>query len=55
MSRRFPHQPTRDDHEEIASPDLTKLIFLAMGIAVLLGFLSGLIWTVYHLVHNRLE
>ena len=55
MSRRFPHQPTRDDHEEVASPELTRLIFLAMGIAVLLGLLSGVIWTVYNLVHNWLE
>ena len=30
---RFPRQPTRDDHEETASPELTRLIFLAMGIA----------------------
>jgi hypothetical protein len=55
MTRRFPHQPTRDDHEEIASPELTKLIFLAMGIAILIGLICGLVWTAYHLVRNWLN
>jgi hypothetical protein len=49
---RFPQRPTRDDHEEIASPELTKLIFLAMGIAVLIGLISGVVWIAYHLVRN---
>ena len=55
MTRRFPHQPTRDDHEEIASPELTKLIFLAMGIAILIGLICGVVWTAYHLVCNWLN
>jgi hypothetical protein len=35
-----------------ASPELTKLIFVAMGIAVLIGLICGLIWVGYHLVRN---
>jgi hypothetical protein len=52
---RFPHQPTRDDHEEVASPELTKLIFLAMGIAVLIGLICGVVWVAYHLLRNWLS
>ena len=49
MSRR---SPSRDDHEMTASPELTRLIFLAMGIAVLIGLICGAIWVGYHLVRN---
>jgi hypothetical protein len=52
---RFPRQPTRDDREETASPELTKLIFLAMGIAMLIGLVCGVVWTIYHLVRNWLN
>jgi hypothetical protein len=52
---RFPRQPTRDDREEIASPELTRLIFLAMGIAMLIGLVCGVVWTIYHLVRNWLN
>ena len=51
MSRR---SPGRDDHEVTASPELTRLIFLAMGMAVLIGLLCGVIWVAYHLVQNWL-
>jgi hypothetical protein len=51
---RFPHRPTRDDHEEIASPELTRLIFLAMGVAVVIGLICGVVWTAYHLLRNWL-
>ena len=47
--------PSRDDHEVTAAPELTKLIFLAMGIAVLIGLGCGVIWVAYHLVRNWLE
>lgn len=42
--------PSRNDYEETASPALVRLIFMAMGIAMLMGLLAGIIWTVYHLV-----
>jgi hypothetical protein len=51
MSQR---SPSRDDHEVTASPELTRLIFLAMGIAVLIGLVCGVIWVAYHLVRNWL-
>jgi hypothetical protein len=54
MSPRFANRPTRDDAEETASPELVRAIFLAMGIAMLLGLLAGLAWTAYHLVWFRL-
>jgi hypothetical protein len=46
--------PSRDDHEETASPELTRLLFLAMGIAVLIGLICGVVWVAYHLVRNWL-
>ena len=49
MSRQ---SPSRDDHEVTASPELTRLIFLAMGIAVLIGLVCGVIWVAYHLIRN---
>lgn len=54
MSPRFPNRPTQDDAEETASPELVRIIFLAMGIAMLLGLLAGVAWTAYHLVWLRL-
>jgi hypothetical protein len=47
-----PTSPRRDDHEVTASPELTRLIFLAMGIAALIGLICGVIWVGYHLVRN---
>jgi hypothetical protein len=51
MRGRFPFQPTHDDHEDTASPASTRLLFLAMGIAMLLGLICGVLWTIYHLLH----
>ena len=42
----------RDDHEMTASPELSRLIFVAMGIAVLIGLICGAIWVGYHLVRH---
>lgn len=44
------HGPTRTDHEETASPELAKLLFIAMGVAMLVGFTCGLLWMAYHLL-----
>ncbi len=49
---RDPSLPTRTDREETASPESTRLLFFAMGIAMLLGLMSGVVWTVYHLVRG---
>ena len=53
MSRRFSNRPTRYDDEATASPEFTRLILLAMGIAMVLGLLAGLAWTAYHLIVVR--
>jgi hypothetical protein len=53
MPSRFSNRPTRDDSEETASPELTRLIFVAMGVAMVLGLLAGLVWTGYHLIWLR--
>ena len=53
MSARFSNRPTRDDAESTASPELVKLIFVAMGVAIVLGLLAGLVWTGYHLIWLR--
>ena len=53
MSPRSVNRPTRDDAESTASPELVRLIFVAMGIAMVLGLLAGLAWTAYHLVWLR--
>ena len=47
------NRPSRNDYEETASPELVRLIFLAMGIAMLIGLLAGIVWTAYHLVWLR--
>jgi hypothetical protein len=45
-----PHAPTRTDHEETASPELARLLFIAMGVAMLVGFTCGVLWLAYHLL-----
>ena len=44
--------PRRDDREVTASPELTRLIFVAMGIAALIGLVCGAIWVGYQLVRH---
>jgi hypothetical protein len=44
--------PTGDDDEETASAEFTRLLFLAMGIAMLIGLICGVIWVAYNLVRN---
>ena len=51
MRGRSPSQPTHDDYEDAQSPESTRLLFLAIGIAMLLGLTCGVVWTVYHLLH----
>lgn len=51
MRGRLPSQPTHDDYEDTASPAFTRLLFLAMGVAMALGLICGVLWTLYHLLH----
>ena len=53
MARRFSNRRTREDDEATASPEFTRLILLAMGIAMALGLMAGLAWTAYHLIWLR--
>lgn len=48
MPRRFPDDRPREQVE--ASPDFTRLLFIAFGIAGLIGLLCGVVWVVWHLL-----
>jgi hypothetical protein len=45
MPRRFPDEPVRD--QQVASPEFTRLLVVAFGVAALLGLMSGLVWFVW--------
>ena len=49
MARQWddPHQVER---EETASPEFARLLFIAMGVAMLVGFTCGVLWMAYHLL-----
>ena len=47
MSRRFSNDPRFD--EDVASPGFTRLLFVAFGIALLVGLVSGVLWIVWKL------
>ena len=53
MSKRAPHQTTRTDREETASPEFTRLLFIAIGLAMLIGLICGLLWMGYHQLGMR--
>ena len=48
MARRFSDDPRFD--EDVASPDLTRVLFVAFGVALLVGLVSGVVWIVWKLV-----
>lgn len=41
--------PTRTDREETASPELMRLLFTAIVVAMLIGVACGVVWMAYHL------
>jgi len=47
MARRFGNEPRLD--EDVASPGLTRLLFVAFGIALLVGLVSGVLWILWKL------
>lgn len=47
MSRRFGSDPRFD--EDLASTGFTRLLFVAFGIALLVGLVSGLLWIAWKL------
>ncbi len=40
--------------EKVASPGFTQLLFVAFGVAMLLGLVSGAVWIVWNLLKVRL-
>jgi hypothetical protein len=48
MSRKFSNDPRRD--EDVASPQFTRLLLVAFGVAMLLGLVSGSIWIAWNLI-----
>jgi hypothetical protein len=53
MPRRFPDEPPREP--QVASPEFTRLLFVAFGIAALIGLACGVVWVAYHLVRSWFE
>ena len=47
MSRRFGNDPRFD--EDVALPGLTRLLFVAFGVALLVGLVSGVLWILWKL------
>jgi len=48
MPRPFTNDPKRQ--QRLASPEFTRMLFVAFGIAMLLGLMSGSIWIVWNLI-----
>jgi hypothetical protein len=48
MPRRFPDDPPRE--QRVASPDFTRLLAMAFGVAAVIGLLCGVVWVLWHLV-----
>ena len=48
MSSMFRNDARFDD--DVASPDFTRLLFVAFGVVLLLGLVSGSIWIAWNLV-----
>ena len=42
--------PLQIEHEEETSPELTRLLFIAIVVAMGIGLVCGLVWTAYHLL-----
>ena len=47
MPRPFVNDPKR--HQQVASPEFTRLLLIAFGIALLLGLISGSMWIAWNL------
>ena len=52
MPRHFPDEPPREYH--VASPEFTRLLFIAFGTAALIGLICGVIWLAYLFLKNWL-
>lgn len=45
MPKRFADEPARE--QRVASPEFSRLLFLAFGIAALVGVVIGIVWLVW--------
>ena len=52
MPKSFANDPRR--REQVASPEFTRLLLFAFGIAMLLGVVSGVVWIGWNLLRVRL-
>jgi hypothetical protein len=53
MPKPFVNDPKR--HQRDASPEFTRLLLVAFGIAMLLGLASGVVWIGWNLIRLRLN
>ena len=53
MARLPSNRAGREHDEQIASPELLRLAMLVIGIAMLIGFSAGIVWTLYHVAWLR--
>ena len=51
MPRRFPDEPVREQH--VASPEFTRLLVVAFGVAAAIGLAGGLAWLVWLFLTRR--
>ena len=45
-----PFTNDRKRQQQVASPEFTRLLFIAFGIAMLLGLVTGSIWIAWNLI-----
>ncbi len=49
MFRPTPHVPREDEEAEIASPEFSKALAVAFGVAALAGMVTGILWIAWTL------
>jgi hypothetical protein len=58
MPRRFSrppdHEDLRADERRVYSPDVSRVLALAFGIAALVGLATGVLWVAWNLVRAHL-
>lgn len=52
MPRPYANDPERLDRSP--GPDLTRVLLIAFGVALLIGLVSGLVWVAYNLIRVSL-
>ncbi|MGV3518737.1 hypothetical protein [Luteitalea sp.] len=52
MARRW-DDPDQVERDETSSPEFGRLLFIAIGVAMLLGLTCGVLWMAYHLLKGH--